>query len=285
MGGFRTEIRFALMEENLPAGLEAFKMSEKSAAKWYTSLPDWWSDHYESAPQQVMDFFAGDGISLQGKTILDVGCGDGILSLGLLEKTKATRVVGVDLFEVDREELKKVASRNGKIQIPSTELLTFLKSTPTSIPLETSSVDVVVSWSVFEHVEDFESLWSEIRRVLKPGGLIFTQIWPMFWSEHGSHLWPWMNDSFIQYKKAHTQIIEDIESSIEDEGLSNSVRDLYMSCNRITVDELQDSMLSAGLTIAKVELSTEGFHLDEHTQRIPLSRLGITGIKILAISP
>lgn len=272
------------MNPKLPKGVEAFQMSEKSAAKWYTSLPDWWSDHYESAPQQIIDFFSGDGISLHGKTILDIGCGDGILSMGLFEKSGASKVVGVDLFDVDLNELKDVASRNGKEEIPDSEHLTFLKSTPSTIPLETSSIDVVVSWSVFEHVEDFASLWSEIRRVLKPGGLIFTQIWPMFWSEHGSHLWPWMNDSFIQYKKSNTEILAEIDSSINEKGLSNSVTDLYKSCNRITVDELQDSMLSAGLTIAKVELISEGFHLDEYTQRIPLSRLGITGIKMLAVS-
>lgn len=272
------------MNVSQPAGNEAFRMADKSAAKWYTSLPDWWNDHYKSAPQQVEDFFAGDGISLKGLTLLDVGCGDGILSLGLLEKTGADRVIGVDLVDVDRDELKSIAARNGISEIPTEERLQFNRSTPSSIPLETSSVDVVISWSVFEHVDDLASLWSEIRRVLKPGGLIFTQIWPMFWSEHGSHLWPWLNDSFIQYKKSQTDIIDSVESAIEDPGLSESVKDLFMSCNRITVDELQQTMLQAGLTIAKVELMTEGFHLDEFTQQIPFSRLGITGIKVLAVS-
>lgn len=259
-------------------------MSENSASKWYNSLPDWWTDHYISAPQQVVDFFAGDGISLEGLTILDVGCGDGILSLGLLDKTGARRVIGVDIVDVDRNELKSVAKKNGLSVIPNEDRLTFHTSTPESIPLETSSVDVVVSWSVFEHVENLSILWSEIRRVLRPGGLIFTQIWPLFWSEHGSHLWPWFQDSFIQYRKSQTEIFNQIDEQIESDKLADSVKDLYLSCNRITADELQESMIQAGLSIAKVELISEGFHLDEYTQRIPFSRLGISGIKVLAIS-
>lgn len=272
------------MTKNMTAGMEAFQMSDKSAAKWYTSLPGWWDDHFVAAPEQVVNFFAGDGISLKGLSLLDVGCGDGILSLGLLDKTGADRVIGVDLVDVDRDELQKIAIRNGVKKIPSEDKLLFKRSTPSSIPLDTASVDVVISWSVFEHVEDLASLWSEIRRVLKPGGYIFTQIWPMFWSEHGSHLWPWMNDSFIQYKKSQTDIITGVESNVKDPELSESVKDLFMSCNRITVDELQQSMLKAGLMIAKVELMTEGFHLDEFTQQVPFSRLGITGIKVLAVS-
>ena len=181
--------------------------------------------------------------------------------------------------------LRSIAKRNGLASIPDSNYLDFQVSSPTHLPIDSNTVDVVISWSVFEHVEDFTALWSEIRRVLKPGGYIFTQIWPMFWSEHGTHLWPWLNDSFIQYRYSEKDICNQVKTSISDSDLAESVVDLFKSCNRVTVDELQISMLDAGLTLAKVELSTEAFHLDGFTQRIPLSKLGITGIKILAVSP
>lgn len=273
------------MEAQGSEGKKAFEMSTGSAAKFYTSLPDWWHDHFVVAPTQIVEFFSGDGISLEGKVILDVGCGDGVLSLGLLQQARASRVIGIDVVSVDWDELTAIAARNGVCSLPPRDRLEFLVSTPTRIPLEDASVDVVVSWSVFEHVENLVELLAEIRRVIKPGGLIFTQIWPMFWSEHGSHLWPWLNDSFIQYRTSREGIYDDVDGAITDEVLRDSVKDLFDSCNRITVDELQRSMLTAGLNLEKVELSAEGFHLDKNTQHVPLSKLGITGIKVISSSP
>ena len=272
------------MKKKNPAGHIAFKVSEGTAAKWWMSMPNWWDDHFTQAPKQIIEFFQGDGIALDGKVILDVGCGDGILSLGLSDKSSASKIIGVDLVEVDRAELGHIASANGVPSLPEPSSLDFIVSTPDHIPLADESIDAVVSWSVFEHVKDLDALWSEIRRVLKPDGLIFLQIWPMFWSEHGSHLWPWMVDSFIQYHSNNDEIKHKIKQAIPDRMLQGSVSDLYDSCNRITIDELQESMLRAGLYIAKVELITEGFHIDPGNQAVPLSKQGISGIKLLAVS-
>jgi ubiquinone/menaquinone biosynthesis C-methylase UbiE len=262
----------------------AFEMSTGSAAKFYTSLPDWWNDHYVVAPTEIVEFFSGDGISLADQVILDVGCGDGVLSLGLLQQSGASKVIGIDVVSVNRDELNAIAIKNGVEELPTGEKLQFLVSSPTHIPLDDASVDVVVSWSVFEHVQNIGDLLAEIRRVVKPGGLIFTQIWPMFGSEHGSHLWPWLSDGFIQYRQSREEIYAEVDAKIPDHALRGSVKDLFDSCNRVTVDELQQFMLSAGLTLEKVQLSSEGFHLDKNTQHIPLSKLGITGIKIISRS-
>ena len=44
---------------------------------------------------------------------------------------------------------------------------------PYSFPIGSASVDLVISGQAFEHIEFFWLTWSEIVRVLKPGGLIF----------------------------------------------------------------------------------------------------------------
>jgi SAM-dependent methyltransferase len=44
---------------------------------------------------------------------------------------------------------------------------------PYSLPLESNSVDVVISSSCFEHSEMFWVLFLEIARILKPGGLFY----------------------------------------------------------------------------------------------------------------
>jgi SAM-dependent methyltransferase len=45
-----------------------------------------------------------------------------------------------------------------------------------SLPLEDESVDVVLNISVLEHVPEPERVLDEIRRVLRPGGLVYTDV-------------------------------------------------------------------------------------------------------------
>lgn len=52
-------------------------------------------------------------------------------------------------------------------------------------PLESSSFDTVVSMNVLEHIFDFHSVFSEVYRVLKPGGK-FVSSTPFMFHVHGS---------------------------------------------------------------------------------------------------
>jgi hypothetical protein len=52
--------------------------------------------------------------------------------------------------------------------------------------------------------------------------------------------------------------------------------------NRIDIDELQRCLLATGFTIDKVELYSEPTHLTPELQRYPLSKLMISGVKLLA---
>jgi SAM-dependent methyltransferase len=47
---------------------------------------------------------------------------------------------------------------------------------PYALPFESESVDVVLSSSVFEHSEFFWLLFTEIQRILKPGGLFYLNV-------------------------------------------------------------------------------------------------------------
>jgi hypothetical protein len=47
----------------------------------------------------------------------------------------------------------------------------------------------VVSTNVFEHVMDLDLAFSEIERVLRPGGSLLTRFGPLFFSPHGYHFY------------------------------------------------------------------------------------------------
>jgi SAM-dependent methyltransferase len=95
------------------------------------------------------------------KEVLDIACGEGYGSA--LLATVATRVTGVDLDEA------AVAHAARKYKRPALE---FLQGSCDTIPLRDASVDVVVSFETIEHHDRHAEMISELRRVLRPGGLL-----------------------------------------------------------------------------------------------------------------
>jgi 2-polyprenyl-6-hydroxyphenyl methylase/3-demethylubiquinone-9 3-methyltransferase len=99
-----------------------------------------------------------------GRTILDVGCGGGLLSE---EFAKA----GWSVTGIDPADESIVAARQhaGASRLP----IVYLTSRGESLPFPPASFDAVVCCDVLEHVEDVGCVVEEIARVLKPGGWLF----------------------------------------------------------------------------------------------------------------
>lgn len=91
-------------------------------------------------------------------SVLDLGCGDGRLTLEL----RAGRVVGAD---VSRVALDRARARVAGHDIELVEL-----TAGTVLPFDDGAFDLVLCAETIEHVVDTQALLSEARRVLKPGG-------------------------------------------------------------------------------------------------------------------
>jgi SAM-dependent methyltransferase len=59
--------------------------------------------------------------------------------------------------------------------------------------------DLIVSSSVFEHVHNFDVAISEMHRVLKPGGMLFSIFGPIWSAPFGHHLWFWDGSKNVTY--------------------------------------------------------------------------------------
>jgi SAM-dependent methyltransferase len=57
------------------------------------------------------------------------------------------------------------------------------------LELRDASVDLVYSYNVFEHLPDPAATFSEIARVLRPGGRFVLSFGPLGWSPHGAHMY------------------------------------------------------------------------------------------------
>jgi SAM-dependent methyltransferase len=246
------------------------------------SGPTWFREHFEDAPNAIIDFLAGDGITLEGKDVADIGSGDGIIDLALALKARPARLVGYDIVATDPNALRGYARGEGAVdELPSN--LSFAASETKRIPAESASFDVAVTWSTFEHVDDPIAMLREVRRILKPHGLLFLQVWPLWHSQHGSHLWQYFPEGFVQLLRPPDEIAAAVRAEPgPDVEWSEILIEQFHSCNRLTLDELQRCLFTAGFRVGKLELMAGTIHIPPGLEQLPLSLLGISGVKLLA---
>lgn len=101
------------------------------------------------------------GFNLEpNSVIVDLGCGDGKL-------VHDYRQLGYEAFGCDFE-FKKGEHVD---YMRGAGIIRLIESAPYHLPFEDGSVDFLVSNQVLEHVRDYSATLSEIKRVLKPGGM------------------------------------------------------------------------------------------------------------------
>jgi ubiquinone/menaquinone biosynthesis C-methylase UbiE len=242
----------------------------------------WFWDHYEEAASQIVDIFAAEEISLTDRMVADVGCGDGIMDLGVLHKARPRALVGFDLNLTNLEHLRRQACREG-VNDSDCAGLRFEQSEVGRLPAKDGEFDFVFSWSAFEHISQPIEVLREIRRILSPDGAFFLQLWPFYFSAKGSHLWEWFPEDHHHLQRAESEITKELEGSdVKPADWTQMMSREFQHLNRITVDELQRSMLAAGFDVRRVELMTSPVRLTPELGRYSWLDLGIGGIKLIA---
>lgn len=108
--------------------------------------------------------------ALQGKTIIDLGCGYGE-NCKEFSKLGALKVVGIDISE----KMLEVAERENKL-----DNVQFMQLSMNDLSDITEKYDIVVSSLAIHYVENFDRLISSIHNLLTKGGsFIFSQEHPL----------------------------------------------------------------------------------------------------------
>lgn len=103
----------------------------------------------------------------QGETLLDVGCGEGLIAFGALERG-AGRVVFSDISRDLLDFCRQAASDLGVL-----ERCQFIEASADDLaPIDDGTIDVVTTRSVLIYVADKRAAFAEFDRVLRPGGRI-----------------------------------------------------------------------------------------------------------------
>jgi ubiquinone/menaquinone biosynthesis C-methylase UbiE len=115
----------------------------------------------EDLEQRLVFRLAGE---LHGRNVLDVGCGDGTLTLAFA-RGGAKSVVGCD---IDPRMISRAASRAHEEE----QVVQYVVGDATHLPFVDQTFDLVTTITVLAFVADAEGSVREMARVLKPGGIL-----------------------------------------------------------------------------------------------------------------
>jgi SAM-dependent methyltransferase len=107
---------------------------------------------------------------LEGKTVLDVGCGMG--RFAEVASAWGARVVGVDLSVAAEAAQRNLGDR------PNTA---FLQADVFKLPLRPESFDFIYSIGVLHHTPNTRAAFEQLPRLLKPGGRIVIWVYTSEW--------------------------------------------------------------------------------------------------------
>jgi SAM-dependent methyltransferase len=173
---------------------------------------------------------------IQGKRVLDFGCGGGEDSIELARRG-AARVMGVDIVEQRRVEARERAA----------EACVGERCVFSSQPDEPA--DVIISLDSFEHFADPAEILRTMHRWLAPGGQVLVSFGPTWYHPLGGHL-------FSVFPWAHLIITEDAlirwRSSFKSDGATR-FSEVEGGLNQMTIRRFRRLVEESPLRFARFE--------------------------------
>lgn len=122
-------------------------------------------------PPEAIDSFAGVGHFFHladpqtGDTVVDLGSGSGMDTfIAALKVGPRGKVIGVDMTDEQRAKATRLRDRDGFLNV------TYVKAYIETVPLPDGCADLVISNGIFNLATDKAAVFTEVARLLKPGG-------------------------------------------------------------------------------------------------------------------
>lgn len=177
------------------------------------------------------------GVSLEGKQVLEVGCGRGGGASYIARHLHPRRMVGVDIIPS--------AIRFAHKHYATQKNLEFQVADAHKLPFADNSFDAVVNIESAQHYKDVGRFLSEVRRVLRPGGHLLIS----YFEDPGKGVFP---RQALAQSKLHKLREEDIT-----EGVVRAM-DLDSARRQLLAHKLSPSILKR---IANEFAGIRGTHL------------------------
>ncbi len=207
----------------------------------------WWFASRTRAILAYLDRYVGPG--QQDRRVLDVGCGAGNMMHHL---SHYGHVTGIDLYSKPLE----VARQRG---------LDVQEGSADDLPFDDQTFDVVTLLDVVEHVPNEHGVFSECRRVLKPGGKLVVTVPALMW------LWS-HNDVINAHQRRYTRA--ELNQKLTRHGL----RVLAASYNNFFLFPMAAGLILARRGRAEPELASPHFDDDAYQVEMEPAPPGMNGV-------
>lgn len=102
-------------------------------------------------------------------SLLDIGCGPGTITVGFAPFLPEGRIIGADTSPAIVAEAAELASAQGLANV------SFQVADIFALPFDDNTFDVVYAHQTFPHLPRPVAALQELRRVVKPGGMVATR--------------------------------------------------------------------------------------------------------------
>ncbi len=174
---------------------------------------------YKRASQRILELLKLPTMAFPGHKLLELGSGDGML--GLLLNCFGHHIILSDIADW---------------RVPQAKILSFIQADYSyDLPTKSNHFDLAFSYNSFEHFPDPRSVFLEIIRIIKPGGLIFLSFGPLYCSPWGLHAYRTLRMPYPQFLFSE----EFTSKKLEDLGIYDlgSKRDVLQYLNKWKPDD------------------------------------------------
>ena len=156
-----------------------------------------------------------------GLRVLDFGCGPGSISVGLARAVAPGVLHGVDMEESQIALARYVADYHRRDNVE------FHVGDVTDLPFEDGYFDVAHGHNVLMHIPDTQTVLTEVKRVLKPGGLIACREMiceaSFTYPDFGVMRQAWaMFEDLVTTDDGHPQIGRELKGHLDEAGFVNA---------------------------------------------------------------
>ena len=188
-----------------------------------------------------------------GDTILDIGCGNGLLTQELARAVgNEGRVIGIDPSKDMRNA--------GVNRCRDYKCVEFIDGTANKLPVGDGFADKAVSVQVFEYIDDIEGAALEAMRTLKPNGrLVISDL------HYGSFVWS--SDDPIRMARMRASFDQHIASGDVPERLPGMLKNMGFEIEVVKPVTLTDTILKPdGIAIMVMHLMKRYAISNQHVE-------------------